>query len=108
MFFPIWLQKKFGDWTTYGGGGYWINPGAGNRNYIFLGWLLQREVCDGLQLGGEIYHATASTIGGSRSTGFNLGGSCDIDANRHVLFSGGRTVSGARTFTYYIGLQLTT
>ncbi len=24
---PLWLQKSFGDWTTYGGGGYWINQG---------------------------------------------------------------------------------
>ncbi len=26
-YFPLWLQKSFGDWTTYGGGGYWINQG---------------------------------------------------------------------------------
>jgi len=27
---PIWLQKSFGRWTTYGGVGYWIgNPGPG-------------------------------------------------------------------------------
>ena len=26
-YFPIWIQKSFGDWTTYGGGGYWINHG---------------------------------------------------------------------------------
>jgi hypothetical protein len=29
-YLPVWLQKSFGDWTTYGGGGYWINPGVGN------------------------------------------------------------------------------
>jgi hypothetical protein len=29
---PIWLQKSWGAWTTYGGGGYWINPGPGKRN----------------------------------------------------------------------------
>ena len=43
-FLPVWVQKDFGDWTTYGGGGYWINPGPGNRNYWFAGWLLQRQV----------------------------------------------------------------
>ena len=27
-YFPLWVQKSFGDWTTYGGGGYWINHGG--------------------------------------------------------------------------------
>jgi hypothetical protein len=40
-FLPVWLQKDFGKWTTYGGGGYWINPGAGNKNWWFSGILLQ-------------------------------------------------------------------
>jgi hypothetical protein len=31
-FLPLWLQKCVGDWTVYGGGGYGINPGAGNEN----------------------------------------------------------------------------
>ena len=31
-FLPLWLQKSEGRWTAYGGGGYWINPGTGNRN----------------------------------------------------------------------------
>ena len=26
---PFWGQKDFGDWSTFGGGGYWINPGPG-------------------------------------------------------------------------------
>jgi hypothetical protein len=24
-FLPVWLQKSFGDWTIYGGGGYGLN-----------------------------------------------------------------------------------
>jgi hypothetical protein len=46
VFLPIWIQKDFGKWTTYGGSGYWISPGLGNRNYWFAGWLLQRQVTD--------------------------------------------------------------
>ncbi|MDE2463681.1 MAG: hypothetical protein KGO02_08220 [Alphaproteobacteria bacterium] len=49
-YLPIWMEKDFGRWTTYGGGGYWINPGPGNRNYWFVGWLLQRQVTDQLAL----------------------------------------------------------
>ena len=65
-FIPIWLQKDFGDWTTYGGGGYWINPGPGNRNYWFAGWLLQRQVTKQLALGAEVFHQTASMAGRRR------------------------------------------
>ncbi len=28
-YLPVWFQKSSGDWTTYGGGGYWINHGNG-------------------------------------------------------------------------------
>lgn len=55
-FFPIWMQKDFGKWTTYGGGGYWINPGPGNRNFWFTGWVLQYALTDTLALGGEVFH----------------------------------------------------
>ena len=43
-FLPMWLQKSFGDWTAYGGGGYGINPGAGNENWGFVGGVLQKQV----------------------------------------------------------------
>ena len=35
VFLPVWVQKSFGDWTTYGGGGYWLNKhrSTGDRNY---------------------------------------------------------------------------
>jgi hypothetical protein len=35
---------------TYGGGGYWINAGPGNKNYWFVGWVLHRQVTDSLAL----------------------------------------------------------
>lgn len=30
---PVWAQKDFGPWSVFGGGGYAINPGRGNRDY---------------------------------------------------------------------------
>lgn len=109
-FIPVWLQKDFEPWTTYGGGGYWINPGADHKNYWFVGWLLQRKVTEELTLGGEIFHQTADTVGGKDSTGFNLGGFYNFNENYHLLFSAGRGLQHATTtnqFSYYLGLQLT-
>jgi hypothetical protein len=62
-YFPVWIQKSFDDWTTYGGGGYWINHGDGtvNRDYVYVGWLLQRQVTKQLAIGGEIFHQTATS-----------------------------------------------
>jgi len=118
-FVPIWLQKDFGRWTTYGGGGYWINPGLGNENYWFAGWLIEYHVTDALALGGEVFHQTSSAIGGpgspgyplaSRdSTGFNFGGSYDFNKSYHLLFSFGRgleNVSATNAFSYYLALQV--
>ncbi len=109
-FLPLWLQKSFGEWTTYGGGGYGINSGGGNKNYWFAGWLLQRQITDQLAIGGEIFHQTADTQGGKDSTGFNIGGIYDFTEHHHLLLSAGRGVQNAsdtNAFSYYIAYQLT-
>jgi hypothetical protein len=109
-YFPIWVQKDFGRWTTYGGGGYWNNPGPGNKNYWFVGDLLQRQVTDQLALGAEVFHQTADTQGGSDSSGFNVGGVYDFNDHYHLLFSAGRGLQHANPtnqFSYYLGLQWT-
>ena len=115
-FLPVWIQKDFGKWTTYGGGGYWINPGPGNRNFWYAGWLLQRQVTDRLTLGGEVFHTTSAQVGRPELTGFNLGGQYDFTEHYHLLFSGGEggqlyavdasTVS-PRALTYYLAFQWT-
>jgi hypothetical protein len=112
MFLPVWAQKDFGDWTTYGGGGYWINQNDtyGSKNYWFVGWLLQRKITDKLTLGGEIYHQTADLVGGFDTTGFNLGGQLDLDEHNHLLFSAGRGFQNAaqtNLFSWYLGWQVT-
>jgi hypothetical protein len=109
-FLPLWLQKDFGKWTTYGGAGYWINPGTANRDYWFTGWLLQYQVTPSLALGGEIFHQTADKIGGGDSTGFSLGGIYDFSAHYHLLFSGGRGVQHpvlTNQASWYLALQST-
>jgi hypothetical protein len=114
-FLPIWLQKNFGKWTTYGGGGYLISPGDGNLNSWFAGWVLQRQVTPQLAIGGEIFHQTAIIPGRDGTSGFNLGGIYDFTEHIHLLLSAGRgglayAVDAAaltHPFTYYTALQLT-
>ena len=107
MFLPLWLQKSWGPWTSYGGGGYWINPGAGNKNWIYTGWLLQRDFSKVLTLGGEIFHRTASTVDGESGSGFNAGGQINFGEHYHFLFSAGKDFSGPNQLTRYLAFQWT-
>jgi hypothetical protein len=112
VFLPVWIQKSFGDWTTYGGGGYWINKhrSTGDKNYWFFGWLLQKQVTKQLTLGGEIFHQTPDSVDGKASTGFNLGGFYDFNDHHHLLFSFGRDLehpSENNKFSWYVGYQIT-
>jgi len=107
VFLPLWLQKSWGPWTTYGGGGYWINPGEGNQNWGYVGWLLQRDLTKALTLGGEIFHRTPNTIGGESGTGFTGGGQVNFGEHYHLLFSMGRDCSGPDRLTRYLAFQWT-
>jgi len=107
VFLPVWLQKTFGSWTTYGGTGYWINPGAGNRNWWLTGWLVQRQVLPDLAVGAEVFHETSQTVGGKSDTRMNLGITWDLSETYHVLASAGPTLQGPSKYQAYLALQLT-
>jgi hypothetical protein len=106
-FLPLWLQKSWELWKTYGGGGYWVNPGSGNKDFWFFGWEAEREISEFLTLGAEIFHQTASVKGGDSNTGFNIGGYLNFTESHHILFSVGRDISGPNDLTYYVGYQFT-
>jgi hypothetical protein len=107
VFLPLWLQKAWGPWSSYGGGGYWINPGAGHRNYWFVGWQAQRKLSEAFSLGGELYYTTPDVAGGDASLRFNVGGVVDLSEHHHVLASAGRSVVGNTVFQGYLAYQLT-
>jgi hypothetical protein len=106
-FLPVWIQETKGDFTTYGGAGYWINPGSGNKNWFYAGWQGQYDFSKTLTLGSELYYQTASTQGGSPGTGFNIGGYININEHNHILFAVGHNISGDSFTTGYIGYQVT-
>jgi hypothetical protein len=104
---PAWVQKSWGKLTTYAGGGFWYNPGVGQKNWSFAGWEVQYDFSEVVTLGGELYYQTANTQESQSSGGFDFGGFINLNENDHILFSLGRSVSGAATITGYIGFQLT-
>jgi hypothetical protein len=107
VFIPVWLQKSFGKWSTYGGTGYWINPGTGNKNYWFTGLQLQRQITDNFNVGAEIYHTTEKSETENSDTRFNIGMVFDASEHHHILFSIGRSFNNSVLMQGYIGYQLT-
>jgi hypothetical protein len=104
---PLWLQKSFGPWMTYGGGGYWINPGSGNHNFWYLGWLVQVKLADYAAVGTEIFYTTPDHVGGDGNFRFNVGCVLDVNDHHHLLLSGGRSIVGDSLFLGYLAYQLT-
>ena len=107
VYLPVWIQKSWGPWTTYGGTGWWRNPGTGQRNWRYLGWLLQRDLSAQVTLGAELYRQTASTVGGRASDGCTLGAIVNLSDRDHLLVSAGRNLSGDRETHVYLGYQMT-
>ena len=74
IYIPIWFQKSINKFTTYGGGGFWYNPGTGNRNWYFVGWQAQYDISKFITLGAEIFYHSTETIFLKSSTCVNPGG----------------------------------
>ncbi len=106
-FLPLWLQKGWGPWTTYGGGGFWRNPGAGNKDYRFFGWEVQREMSKAATLGVEVFYNTKTTEEGTSRTGFNAGAIFNLSDDHHLLFSVGRDIHGDNRLSAYLAYQYT-
>jgi len=106
-YLPVWLQKSWGPWTTFGGGGYWFNPGEGHKNWVYAGWVLQRDLSKTLTLGAELYHRTPDVVGGDSGTGFMGGGQVNFGEHYHLLLAMGKDFSGPDLFTQYLALQWT-
>jgi hypothetical protein len=109
---PLWVQKSFGPWTTYGGGGATLfNHVDGYRDFPYAGALLQRDMGKKWTLGGELFYhgaeglATAQT----RSTVLlDVGGYYKFrDPGFQLLFCYGHSIAGQSENYAYLGLYWT-
>jgi hypothetical protein len=108
---PLWIQKDWGPWTTYGGGGYQVVHQTGFRSFPFAGWLLQRDVGAKWTLGGEVwYHGPEGPVTPERhsSTMIDLGGYYYFrKPASQLLFAVGHTAIGQPETYAYLGLYWT-
>jgi len=92
---PVWLQKAFGNWTTFGGAGFTRNPGKGNRNFAIYGIAVQRQMNDHFAVGVELFGQTQDAIDARGTTAAGLGALYDFDETWHLIGSANVAVAGA-------------
>ena len=108
---PIWVQKSFGPWTTYGGAGVALFNTPGFRNYPFAGWLVERDLNKRVTLGTEVfYHGPEGTAPPQTrpATMVDVGGYYKFrDPGFQLLFCYGHTAIGQTENYAYLGLYWT-
>jgi len=100
---PLWVQKSFGPWTTYGGGGVHL---ASGDNSVVLGWLLQRAFSDEIAIGTEVF-VTTPFSGEPVQIQLNLGTVINFSEHHHVLLSAGPSLRTDAIGQAYAAYQLT-
>lgn len=108
---PIWAQKDFGSWTTYGGVGETINTAPGYRNFTYGGWELQRQINKKVWLGGEVFsHASEGIVTAQLHSAsmIDFGGGYEFrNPGFQFLFAYGHSVYGPAENYAYLGLYWT-
>ena len=92
MLFPIWMEKDWGQWSAFGGGGCELNRGNGSQNFCLTGAVLTRQIVSNLQVGLELFHQTPDKLGGLATTSIGAGFHYDLSANLHLLGYLGRGI----------------
>jgi hypothetical protein len=108
---PVWVQKDWGEWTTYGGAGYTLIHQTQYSSFPYAGWLLQRNIGKKWTLGGEVFwhaHEGLATPQTQASTLVDLGGYYYIkNPGLQILFAYGHSVFGQTENYAYLGLYQT-
>jgi hypothetical protein len=105
---PLWLEQEFrGGTSLFGGGGYVINPGTGNRNFWQAAVALTHELNQTVSVGAEIAWQSAEVVGETGEIRAGVGSIIQLSDRYALLFSAGPTRAGGQTgYHAYFGLGL--
>jgi len=107
---PVWVQKSWGDWTTYGGAGRVVINAPGFESYNFAGWLVQRKLSKRWTLGAELFGHGEEGIGSTvprAATMLDAGGYYYFTPGFELLFCVGHSIRGEAETYSYLGLYWT-
>lgn len=101
---PIWVGKDFaGGTSAFGGGGFMINPGLGNRNFWQAAVAVTHDVGKSTSVGAEITRQGADVVGGSSQTRAGVGAILHLSDRYAILMSGGPTWADRQTSYHFYG-----
>lgn len=107
LLLPLWIQKDIGKTSVFGGGGYEINPGSGNRDFWQAGIAVTHDFSERLSLGSELAWQSSDTRGGESSIGVNVGMIRKVGGPFGLLVAAGPSFSGGKTsYHSYAALSL--
>jgi Putative MetA-pathway of phenol degradation len=98
---PVWAQKTMGRWAIFGGGGYTINPGPGQRDFALASVAVTRQMSDRLTLGIEASRTGPDAVDARASTSLGLGASLKLNDHLALLASGGPIFEDGTSPTRY-------
>lgn len=105
LLLPVWLQHDLGKWQVFGGGGYMLHSGAGNRDYWVQGVAILRQMRPGWQLGVEQFHQGPTKLGERPVTGLNLGTLVHLSGPVSLIGSAGQGLNRRQT-VFYAAIKL--
>jgi len=104
LLLPVWAGKDFpGGTSIFGGGGYEINPGPGNRNFWQAGLAITHDMSKTVSVGGEVAWQQRDSDDGTPETDAGLGTIIKLSEHYALLFSGGPTWADRRTGYHFYG-----
>lgn len=90
LLLPLWIERDFaGSTSVFGGGGYEINPGPGNRGFWQTAMAVTHDIDKNLSVGAEIAWQQPDTVGGSNQTRAGIGSIIKLSDHYALLFSAG-------------------
>ena len=108
LLLPVWAEKDFAGGTSlFGGGGYELNPGAGNRNFWQAGVAVTQDLSKKVSVGGEVAWQQRDADDATAETNAGLGTIVKVSDHYALLFSGGPSWADHRTgYHFYASLGL--
>jgi len=110
LFLPIWLQRDFGKWSSFGGGGCALNHGGDSRSYCTVSWAMAYQLRPDLQLGGELVYQGADTQGLAAALSTGAGLRYDLSPRFHLLAYASadlRESGDTERYSWYASLLIT-
>lgn len=98
---PIWVQRDWGKWSAFGGGGCQISGAGRSHDFCLYGGTVTRQIAPTLQLGVELFHQTADGIGNPATTSLGIGAKYDLNDNIHLLGYAAKNLQSVRTTNQY-------